>query len=878
MAEDWDKYAVKTEEDPWEQFAAAPVGDTTPYKSEQQPRTFTGYFAPPKGIDIPKIDPVSQNDRAAADAGVNIDTKLNYSDSVTSWLAANPEERDAFIAESVKAQYQLGDTDIRRGPQSGKVEFFNPTTNRWTVAEPAAFSNLPGALEEGLSIVGGVLGAIGGSAAGPAGTISGGAGGTLVGRATGSVIRDQWSKALGLSKDLTGFESINNALGEGLWDANAALIGDAIYGAGRGAKTWIFGREILKPAEAEALVQAQKRAERLVREINTGSGTDLFKPTHAQVGRGVVVGDKAIGEELFTKQGQIETDPRVGGLLAAHQDASERALQLYFENETLPFRLGGVDTSAEGGAGLKRAIADEKFNATQAPTAELDAAQRGAARSLYGIQRGDPQQTGAMIRERILTKYNEATAKTRDAYKEYEDLIQINPEDGTSAIKVPFSGEVRQLNARIGMEAERALLTGQSNATKELVLKSEDGDFVDLADIDKLLKSLRSDLRKDSKNKLGYSMDSTNARKLESALEKMRNDYLEENHPDVLDALTKAERAQIEESAAFGDGLMRSLLVKDQGVYKLSDAKVVRAILVNRDPKAAKQISDILRTDPAAMVEAQNFLMALYRSQVAKDPNKLIPDYAKHKKFVENYGGVLREFFGDKQMDQLRQIGGMSEVIKKNTDNLKSLNSMWAKDFKGKIERLSSEELVNGVLADKFSIAEINKLKHIAGVYGPDVVEGWKAGVAEDVRRRIFDGDYIRPEGLQKLVDDPNMLARLNAVFGASYSKSLQTLNEAAKLIRQSPRSQVLPSKNTGYSDAARVLYAPPLSREGVALSAGVRSRERQRSTKIYNALTSAEELARLTNRTKRTIRNLKIAQTTGVSVQALMSEEDFSD
>lgn len=855
---------AKSPEEADAKFAQTPTqADTTPFK--YKPRL--QYNSALQDVR----DLTSEKDKAAAASGVNIDSKLDTTTSALASLAANDAEKNAYITKALQDKYPGQEVQTHMGPVSGKLEYLDPKTKRWTEANENT-AGIAGPLMETIpSTLGSMAGMALGAPGGWAGVLAGGATGAGLGQGLGYAAKVNLGKAFGLNESQPADAIAADATSAGLWAAGTDAAMAGIYGLGRGAKTWLFGKQVLSPEEARSLINAQGRAQKLVDEINSKagagvSGEPLYNPTTAQIAareRG------ALGTKMLQKQAQIEGEADVGERLSVRQDASEKGLQFYFENETLPFRLGNVDTSYKGGSPLKQAVQDERFNARRQITNAADSAKDQAGQVMQGLPaQQNASAQGQTVRNAIAEKYAGLDQAETKAYGEYQIKAGFDPTSGKMGIDIPISAEVKQLQGQLKARLSRIPLAEMAKGLKQGLLP--ESGAINLGDLDETIKFLRSQLRTKSSERLSLGIDARTTAQLEGSLQKMRDDYLSQMHPDVADALSQAEKLTIQKNGTFNRGIIKNLLTPSGGEYKMTDAGVLDRIVKNNDFASATELADVLKSSPTAMNEARNYLWAQYRKTVSKDVEGLIPDYKKHKAFMDKYGDVVGAFFGPSERTTLDELGGFAATMRKSDRDLKLLDRAWKGQFKGKIENFDADELVDGVLTKKFNTKEVYDLRFIAERYAPEVKEHWRAGIAENLREKLFDGDYINKNGLDSLLKDSDMVEKLNIVFGPQYGRSLRMLQEATDMIRQVPRNVALPSKNTGWTDLARVLYAPPLSREGVIVSAGQRSRSRNEALKIYNALTSSEALASMANRAETTVGRIKTSVYAGQAFQGL--------
>jgi hypothetical protein len=296
----------------------------------------------------------------------------------------------------------------------------------------------------------------------------------------------------------------------------------------------------------------------------------------------------------------------------------------------------------------------------------------------------------------------------------------------------------------------------------------------------------------------------------------------------------------------------------------------------NKDPAAAEEIADILKSDPAALQETQNYLFALYRRSVADGNEMTSRSFKKHKAFMDAYGPVLDKFFTPAQATRIRELGGFADVVAQNGTKLKALEQAFQKSTGGQIERMSAENLVDRVFTKSFSNEMVRDVKRLASQFSPDVLKSWQAGVGNKLRERLFKDGMVDGAALDKLVTrDSDSMSKLVTLFGPQYRRDLETLHKGMQLARQTAPNVKLPNKNTFWTDMSRMTWAPPMTRAGREVSLLQNTRERALANKVYRALTDPEELSKLASRTARTMRMVRNITVGSTLYNNLGNEED---
>jgi hypothetical protein len=861
--------AFDDEEDPFADIAdeGLPVGNTTPYTPA--PKPMMGRGGPmaelsPSGEVVAKQAPLSKAKQTAADRGVKIDApQLPFKESFKAGLASNKEERDSYIKAYIEGLYKAQDKPIpemRVGPDTNEVEYFDG--DRWVLAEPQASEGLAEAPEILFSSAGALAGAKAGTLGGPAAPVTvpiGAIIGTFIGQMAGDTARQGLGKASGINQEQTLGTMVDQSMPDAYTAAAFEAGGQLAYGAYRGGKAWWTGRQVATPAQAQEILTSHKRTQMLIDRVNKEVG-GIFQPTTAE--RAAFSGSEA-GEQLKAAQDTYRDSMYIGHDIASRQERNERAAAMYYDNVTLNQRLAGSESAEQGGRALRNAMDQEK---------------RDASSALQGVGNNPPTagQAGGALREGLEKQYTSIRQATDAAYANYDTLAKKSAKTGLSTIEVPWSKEVLAQQRNLARAIERSPYARAKQGKSALILDTENP--MNLADLDELLKTVRDDLRRAKSGKSDLPFSKLDAQRLEASLEGMRNQYLQANHPDVYDALTKAETAQKFESDTFKRAATRGLLKPDgAGGYTLSDAAVIGRIFKSGDARAAAEMSDILGSNPEAKLQAQEFLVGLYRRYV--DPkHTLIPDTNRHKEFMRKYGDTIKQFFTKEQQDKIKTIGGLAEVVATARGKKDLLDRALLSRFKGKINNMSSEELVEAVTSGKFDLQEVRDLHTIARQYGQDVIDHWKSGISGDLRKRLMKDEKLDYNQVVKLVDDYDQMAKYREVFGSSFSKNLEDLRDILKMIQPSQRNIHKYTKSSLLTDLVRFAYASPLTQAGRGVTLGQSARARSFHFKLAAALDDPAELSKLVSRSKRTLQRQAQIAGVGAGAAALIDEDQRRD
>lgn len=882
-------FSVVQEEDLPEGFSVVPTQpqvDTSPFKYKPRNRGrrpavpgAPGYI---KGQENQPwtIDP--ELEKAAA-AGVDIDSGGPFGASVYSSFGVTPEEKMAGYAAYLKEKNGT-DIPVRMGPDSGQIEYLDPTSKRWTTSRGLSNANIIGENTGGaVETIPGIAASVGGTAGGfalggPAGAVGGGVLGAGAGAGVGRAARLKIGKKVGaIPESVDTLEEVKDAaITGGAYD----LAGQAALGGLKYARYWFRGSKPFGANEAGQLISSARAADNLVAEIEARSGRS-FNPTIAQrAGANLQdnVDQLALREKAMGLDQAIRQEPGDVGQRARGQQAeNELALRSYLDN-LLADDTARFTSREQVGRDLEQGI--------------LSSYNQHVLQARATINSLPPElqatQAGGIMRSALADADSAFKASVEDpAWATYRRAQGFNAETFSSNIQVPWSDEASSLMKGWSEKSEKALIQAAKNDNSglKLIFKETppgkvlgpDGkplipagieENVDLASLDDTIKWLRSDARKALNNQQGVTFSERDLVQLERTLTRMRDGYLRENHPQLSAHLDAAEQASRDRAMNFKRGMISDLLVRDEtGAYKLSDADVVYRIISNRDDSAAAAFARLTQGYPQAAQEARNMLYAMYRRGVV-DLKTGLPSVKNHDKFMRDYGQVMRNFFQPNDWATLNHIGGMGEVLARDNSTLRKVLPQLRTVFGAELESVNAPALIDWSMGRAMTPSKLRSaLTMIRRLPNSDaLIDQWRSGVADAMAKKLVDKKGMLNEtAINSILNGPQREG-LETLFnqgsrpgGHAMIAGLETLRDAARLIRETSKKE-MPSQQRGPLIRLLRLLVPQFGTESRMITFGQRTRESAVPSSIYRALTDPNEMTRLANQTNRLIRQIQLA------------------
>lgn len=763
--------------------------------------------------------------RAAAQAGVDI-----FTDAPTGGFTSGFAQNDALRADSLKkslSEYYGQEVRVRKGPDTGELEFLNPETRRWTSVNAQQVTGRDIAAKVGPAIPA-TLGIAGEVFAGPLGAVAGAAGGEAIRRGIGNLagVRDESAGDAALG-----------SLGIGALEGGMAKGGDWIGGMFAGIRKF-FKPEVMTADFAASTLARTEALQDVADHISAVTGQRLQPFT------GQLTDDPLLLSEQARVRGS-KTEG-IGIALRQQESANETALEGYFDVIT---PQGGGDPSIIGGrvqaeaAQRDQPIADS-IRATMARQAEE------LERLTAQLPRAADDASGRAIRARL--------EQLRAVYKANEDALWAdvrlaygyNEDTALSQVRIPVAGQLERQIRIFRAEASEALDPAITSGKRQLAgnrllpdvdeLTPEDAELlrtfgvdfeethtIDLHQTQVLLSFLRKRERIALEGVVATDPAGSDIIRMKTALQEYRNAYLMENDPELLMKIQEAENATAFRANTFDKFLVGDILRQGQGGrYAIRDADVVARTIASRDVEAIRHLTAVMSDHPAGIATLQRTMLAYYENEVVRDG---IPDATLHRAFMRRNEEVVNEMFGS-QANRIKRLGEFERVVANTEQRLANFEKQIARRFSGRIQGVDPERVVEAIFNTTFSSKDARELMALAEASG--FGQMYRKAVGDQMRRRFITPGNIRTDELERFVGDER--EKLVSIMGPQYVQDMETLLSMARVISRSSHANVAgrTGTETVIETIARPTVARPLSAEGVGLTKllDFRGRARERA------------------------------------------------
>jgi len=872
--DEFEQYAVAEEEDEFEEFAVqeeAPV-EPFPYQPRQIPTRYGGMMPDPEEEEKARIAASGVDVTSGAPEGVRTGYEA---------FAVNEGTFNDFLTKEF--QRVLGPSaQVRKGPVSGKYEYFDPTSKRWTLVTHSDLG------QEIISHAGEALNTLGSlaSALGPrkataiketVSSMAKGGGGTF---AT-DWVRQKIGDWLGVNESNTSEgERVGNAAEAAAYSAGGEAVGGLSSMLGRYLVQGVKGKPVFTPEEAQLLLDGLGKYDDIKKTIDKGSDVEFVPFLHQTVDPNNPAA--AIAERWFAKLRE-SNDPEVRLLVAQTLSNQYGAIRSFFLNASKQFDVG-IPATAEGreqaGAATAQGIQQAKEQGLAQSQQQLAQVQGQASRMVDGLPAGEAvvqELAGRSVRDQLWAQMHQSDALVNEKYKIFNDLVGFNPETNTS----PYLVDIK--DPRVLKIVEKF---NKDTITGEELGRVVDGK-VDLATLDHVQKRI-SELMRD-RTTGGYDVsyaqrDLVNANK---TIVKTLNDYLKQGSidgtlPENTYAAWQAARAEAKMNARqFHHGFLADFLAKDAtGQWVVKDRDVVAQIIRTKDLQAAEQLKGMIEGDPVAMREMKSVLFNLYREKATR---RGLPSQELHDKFMNNkqYGPLMDIFFKTEDFQKLSAFRDVAGSLAATAATAKQTEKLLYKELGGKISRWNPENIVRSILSSSLDAADTRKLIAISTKVGG--LKGYKDlqnGLMNEIQMQVFpqglDG-AMAVEALDRIVNKYG--ANINAMLGKDYLEALQTVRKTTPMLMRNPAKIGDPPVMTRFQQLIRGAVRP-MSREGNFLAFLRQNRGANLPAAIWDALTDKAELQRLADYSQHVVNGTAFSATAGgqVGVQILNEQQDYVD
>ena len=730
--------------------------------------------------DKPTFKPTTSE--IAKSAGVSVNDPATSAARFGASLGYNQKQKELAIKNSLSKLYGVN-VNVRTGPETGKLEYFNPKTESYALVDAPGldrgdFADLGG---DAMIILPDL--AVTFATAGLGKAIGGGA----LAAATGEFVRLKLGqKIYGINQDLTDMQLFQEGLKVGAISLGAGVTGVSIAKVIKGANNIIKGRSFfqieagVKALDDPKVLQADTVASNINKTLEDAGSKSRLKFSLAE----------ALDDpDLLATQAAFENTRRLGKLKEFQEFGQNQAnaLNEYFKL-TKSIYGNSTGTAYDTGVVFKEVLEKRNKESLKNIVKKQEASEALLEKKIFNLPDGNSKVTGVQFRSIIndlsttyksnaklaAAELDKASGKTlidtdkisaalrNLSEKERKSLIEVSKAEGI--FKPGVYDSLLSPNSKMVLGDARETMSVISAKIREKEIGLAAGETVDVGKLKFLKNAFTEQVKKDA------GVDYLNELQKFNDLV-IRNKELLNN--DIISKLTKIEIGNI-------------LKVGDEAIFETTFKKGANNV------KEAKEVYEVISKSPEALNAYKNSIFAKYKADVL-DPFTKKPSLTKHNAFMKNYKEPLKIFFkNEAEFNKISRIGGLQRNIEKTNKVLTQINKEINKSFEGKLFNASPSEIFNRIYKPG-NIGEIRTVKNIL-VKNDSVYKKFQRDVLTDLNERITVDGVLNSKAFNNYLNgaggERGYKAALREVFGKEYVKNLDTLNNALQVIARKPPSR----------------------------------------------------------------------------------------
>ena len=736
----------------------------------------------PTTSDIAKSAGVSVNDPASSKA--RFGASLGY----------NQEQKMLAVKDTLSKSFKQ-EIKVRMGPNTGKMEYYNPKTKEYALVDAPGFdmgdfADLGGdAMVILPDLAATVVGTVYSGGNIPAGIAAGG-----LAAGVGEFIRLKMGQSYGANLDLTDEQLFYEGLKTAGISVGAGTLGVGVAKLIKGANNILKGRTFGSVAEG---VEATKSAKALeANEISTNINKQL-EDANIKSRLKYTLAEATDDKDLLAIQHSFETK-RSLGRTGEFTEASEKKMGSLNEYFKLLKQNFGDSTGSTYDTGkiISEVIEKRQDASIKGLIKKQEASENLLTKTVFKLPDGSSKVTGVEFRSIIddlskayksnvkltateldntaglkLIKTDEI-AKALNKLSDKEQSILINAAKTEGIFKPGVYDSLLSKDSKILLKDARETISALGKIIREKEIGLAAGENVDVGRLKFLNSAFTEQVKKDAGSEYLNELQRFND------LVRTNKELL---NNDIIAKLTKNEIGNI-------------LKVGDEAIFETTFKKGVN------NAKEAKQVYDVVSRSPEALNAYKNSIFNKYKTDVL-DPITNKPSLVKHNAFIKNYENPLKIFFNKAEFNKISRLGGLQRNIEKTNKIITNTQKELNKSFEGTLLNTSPAEIFNKIYKPG-NIGQIRELKKIL-IKDPTAYKKFQRDVLTDLNEKVM-GPPSSNISLNRVLDAKNFDKYLNGgggergrkavlreLFGDEYVKNLDLLNKALQVAsRTAPPAQ----------------------------------------------------------------------------------------
>jgi hypothetical protein len=728
-------------------------------------------------------------------AGVDLASDVSTTPARFAGSLAINEAQQIQAYKNVMSKAFGQEVDVRQGPKTGELEFFNPQTKKYQLfnkpgLDTGDFASFGG---DAMVIIPDIV-ATGFIASTPLtgpGGIALAAGTSAATTYAMDMIRVGMGQELyGINLDAKGTQRLIESAPEGFISGAATGVGVSV------PKLINLGKKLARsgkvdPADFEGAFKNAEEAKAVADSINKQLEAATIKKR-----LNFTLGQAADDPDLLAIQNAFESNPKYGFKGQFHSFGKDQAeaLDAYFNlirGNYSARGLNGKDPIAADEVGIKiKKVIDGRLDPQK--KALIDAqkqAEVDLSDAVITLPNGSQKQAGVQIRSTIQEIQDDLDNSFAEKYKALFD-----------------SGKGRYIETDIIRDTIKKLNERQQDT---LFKKYPDIEtFIKTPNLRMSLQTVKNtveDLKRFDRDIRTGRVSETPiegaVKNLQGSIDKQLKKSLGEEDPWLLqyNDLSK-EYFQAKNKMR---GVIGKITEMKDGRLKIADADVFDETF-----KTGKGAEDrieatfnIIKDKPEALDTFRGAIEKFYRDRVVNADGSI--NLTNHEKFIKNYEYGLKRFFGEDNFGKVSEIGGLAKQLDKITKERDNLIKDLSKTTEGRISRLDTDLIFDEV----YNPAKPSSLRKVVGILRRDdeALNAFKSTVVNDLQQQVTNVDNLfdykkfanymqkNKQNLQTVfADDPK------------YIKNLEDFNKALKILDRTETGPIAGKFNNSLDDFIR--------------------------------------------------------------------------
>ena len=688
------------------------------------------------------------------------------------------------------------EVDVRQGPKTGELEFFNPQTRKYQLfnkpgLDTGDFASFGG---DAMVIVPDIIATalIASTPLTGVGGIAAAAGVSAATTYAMDMIRVGMGQELyGINLDAKGTQRFIESAPEGLISGTATGVGVSV------PKLINLGKKLARsgkvdPADFEGAFKNAEEAKAVADNINKQLEAATIKRR-----LNFTLGQAADDPDLLAIQNAFESNPKYGFKGQFHNFGKEQAeaLDAYFnlirKGNYSVRGLNGKDPIAADEVGIQiKKILDSRLDPQKKALIDAQAkAEIDLSDAVITLPSGSQKQAGVQIRSTI--------------QEIQDDMDNVFSEKYTTLFN---SGKGRYIETDVIRNTIKKLNERQQNTlfTKypeiETFIKKPD-QRMSLQTVKNTIEDLKRFDRDIRTGRVSETPVEGAVKNLLGSIDEQLTKSLGADDPWLLQYKNLSK--DYSQAKKKLSGVIGKITEMKDGRLKIADADVFDETF-----KTGKGAEDrieatfnIIKDKPESLDTFRGAIEKFYRDKVINADGTV--NLVNHEKFIKNYEYGLKRFFGEDNFGKVSEIGGLAKQVDKITKEKDQLIKDLSKTTEGRISRLDTDLIFDEV----YNSAKPSSLRKVVGILRKDeeTLNAFKSTVLNDLQLKVTNVDNLFDyKKFANYMKDNKQ--NLQTVFAddPKYIKNLEDFSKALKILDRTETGPIATKFNNSLDDFIR--------------------------------------------------------------------------